>query len=552
MSRILEGKSICGGLAIGKIRFWRKKELSIACEKIADADAEIMRYERARKTALEQVGKLYEKALKEAGRVQARIFEAYQVMLQDEEYHASVKHMIANQSINAEYAVAATGDNFAAMFANMEDEYFKDRSIDVKDISRRLILILAGRAEDTEPAEDNAAVGNAEEVQELCIIMAEELTPSETVQFDKQLLLGLVTRNGCANSHTAILAKTMNIPALSDIHIAEKLDGKPAIVDGFAGRLIVEPDEETLAFYQKRMKEESEKNALLLQYKGKGTVNKFGRKIRLYANIGDISDLNSVLENDAEGIGLFRSEFLYMKATDHPTEEALFQVYKQVAETMKGKKVIIRTMDIGADKRADYFDLRQEENPALGYRAIRICLTREDIFRTQLRAILRTSAFGNVSIMYPMITSVWEVRKIKEIVGEIKRELEASGIVYGRFEQGIMIETPAAAIISDVLAREVDFFSIGTNDLAQYTLAVDRQNPELDIFYDPHHEAILRLIRMTVENGHRAGIPVGVCGELAADLTLTDTLMKMGVDELSVAPSQVLPVRRAIVDHGMK
>ena len=533
MNIILEGKSIYSGIAIGKIYYYGKKQSIVRRTKIEDVQAEIERYEQAKKTAIGNLLELYEKAVKEVGEVNARIFEIHSLMLEDDDYNASIQNMIRSQSVNAEYAVAATGDNFSEIFANMEDEYFKARSIDVKDVSERLLSILTENVE-------------KRQLTEPCIIMAEELSPSETVQMDKNCVLGFVTKLGSSNSHTAILARTMNIPALINIESSQKFDGKLAIVDGFEGKLIVEPDEETIHFYQKRLDEEKEKKELLMQYKGKETINKYGKKIHLYANIGDTSDLASVLANDAEGIGLFRSEFLYLKEADYPSEESLFQAYKQTAEVMGGKKVIIRTMDIGADKKVGYFQLEEEANPAMGYRAIRICLTREEIFKTQLRAIFRASAYGNIAVMYPMITSLWEIRKIKEITEQIKKELDESGVKYGEIEQGIMIETPAAVLISDLLAKEVDFFSIGTNDLTQYTLAIDRQNPKLDAFYDAHHEAILRMIRMTVENGHKEGIWVGICGELGADTDLTDAFMEMGVDELSVSPSKVLTVRKAI------
>ena len=534
MMKIFEGKSIYSGYTIGRIHYYGKQDTVVRRDKVEAVPAELERYEAAKKKAAEQLQELYEKAVREVGEMNAQIFEVHIMMMEDEDYNDSVRHIIESQSINAEYAVAATAENFAAMFAGMEDDYFKARAIDVKDVSERLIRILADAVSDTG-------------LTEPCIIMAEDLTPSETVQLDKQYMLGLVTRYGSANSHTAILARTMNIPALIQVEIDPAYHGKQAIIDGFSGKLILEPDEETLADYQKKIWAEQERRALLQQLKGKETINKYGKKIHLYANIGELSDLAAVLAGDAEGIGLFRSEFLYLKAEDYPTEEALFMAYKQVAETMVGKKVIIRTMDIGADKKVDYFQLKEEENPAMGYRAIRICLTREEIFRTQLRAILRASAYGNVAVMYPMITSLWEVKRIKEIMDQIRRELEEMGITCGSVEQGIMIETPAAALISDLLAKEVDFFSIGTNDLSQYTLAIDRQNTELDQFYDAHHEAILRLIRMSVENGHREGIWVGICGELGADITLTDTFMEMGVDELSVSPSRVLAVRKAIL-----
>lgn len=532
--RVLEGKSIYGGIAIGTIRFYGKNQSTVKREKIQDAEKEIERYEEAKLLAMEELKTLYEKAVKEVGEVNAQIFEIHSMMLEDDDYNDSVHSIIRTQLVNVEYAVAVTGDNFSSMFAEMEDEYFKARSIDVKDISERLIAILTKQEA-------------RETLSEKSILIAEDLAPSETVQMDKKCLLGFVTRLGSSNSHTAILARTMNIPALINIDVSEEWNGEMAILDGFSGTLILSPTEEVLASYQEKLAKEKEKKELLLAYKGKETVTKAGKKINLYANIGSISDLVSVLENDAEGIGLFRSEFLYLGTEDYPSEEAQFKAYRQVAETMVGKKVIIRTLDIGADKKVDYFNLKEEENPALGYRAIRICLTREEIFKTQLRAIFRASTYGKIAIMYPMITSLWEIRKIKEIVAEVKKELDEAGIAYGEVEQGIMIETPAAALISDLLAKEVDFFSIGTNDLTQYTLAIDRQNPELDPFLDTHHEAILRLIEMTVENGHNAGIWVGICGELGADVALTKRFMEMGVDELSVSPSLVLPVRKTIL-----
>lgn len=535
MSIVLEGKSIYSGISIGKIWFYGKNRSMVRRDRITDADTEIKRFEKAKSEAVAQLKELYQKAVKEVGEINAQIFEVHTMMLEDEDYNDSIKHIIESQKVNAEYAVAATGDNFSEMFAQMDDEYFRARAADIKDISERLIAVLAERE-------------HGELLSEKCIVMAEELAPSETVQMDKQNLLGFVTKLGSSNSHTAILARTMNIPALVGVRISEEYNGKTAVLDGFSGKLIVEPDEDTLEQYRIRMEEEQKKKEMLLKYKGRETINKNGKKIHLYANIGGISDLASVLSNDAEGIGLFRSEFLYLEADDYPSEEVQFQAYKQVAETMVGKKVIIRTLDIGADKKVDYFGLAEEENPAMGYRAIRICLKREDIFRTQLRAILRAGVYGNIAVMYPMIISVEEVKKIKEIVKSIEKELEESGIEYGKVEQGIMIETPAAALISDRLAGEVDFFSIGTNDLTQYTLAIDRQNPELDPFFDTHHEAVLKLIRMTVENGHAAGIWVGICGELGGDLSLTNTFMDMGIDELSVSPSKILAVRETIIN----
>ncbi len=539
MSNVLNGKTIYGGVVIGRIHFHGKKDGSVMRLRVEDTDAEILRFEDARKKAQDQLQDLYERMLREAGIENAGIFEGQLMILEDENFNGSVKQMIAEQSVNAEYAVEVAGNHFAEVFSELADEYFRARSIDVKDISQRLKNVLEEK-------------GMPRSLREPCIIMAEELTPSETVQMDRKLMLGLVTRLGSSNSHTAILARTFGIPAIAGVDISEEMDGKMAVIDGHAGRLIVEPDEETIAFYQEKIQEENDKKVLLEVYKGKETINRFGKKISVYANIGELSDLDAVLENDAEGIGLFRSEFSYLKENDFPTEEELFLVYRRLAEVMGSKKVVIRTLDIGTDKKVDYLKLQEEENPALGYRAIRICLTREDIFRTQLRAILQASAYGNVAVMYPMIASLWEVKRIKTILEEVKQELDSAGIPYGNVEQGIVVETPAAAVISDLLAKEVDFFSIGTNDLAQYTLAVDRQNLELDMFYDARHEAILRLMRMTVENAHKAGIRVGICGELGADTTLTDTFMEMGIDELSVSPSQVLAVKRAIIggkDH---
>lgn len=535
MEAVLEGKSIWGGIAIGKIHFHERNCNVVRRDTVESPQAELERYENAKAVAGKQLWKLYEKAAKEVGEENARIFEMHAMLLEDTEYNETVRHNISTLLCNAEYAVAAAGDKFADMFANMEDDYFRARATDMKDISQRVISVLtecSDEAELTQPV----------------IIVAKELMPSETVQMDKENILGFATKLGTANSHTAILAKTMDLPAVAGLEITQELDGKMAVLDGFAGKMIVEPETVTLEYYRQRMQEELEKKEHLLCYKGQETINKYGKKVRLYANIGGISDVEAVLANDAEGIGLLRSEFLYLEEETYPSEEMLFQAYKQVAEAMEQRKVIIRTIDIGADKRVGYFQLDEEENPAMGYRAIRICLTREEIFRTQLRAILRASAYGNVAIMYPMITSVWEIRKIKEIAEQVKQELKTADIPYGEVEQGIMIETPAAAIISDLLAKEVDFFSIGTNDLSQYVLAVDRQNPRLEIFYDAHHEAILRLIRMTVENGHKEGIWVGICGELAADMELTDTFMEMGVDELSVAPSSVLALRKKILE----
>ena len=533
---IIQGKAIFGGIAIGPISFFAKEQKQVKRTKVEDTEAEIARYEAALATAIEQLGALYEKALKEVGESEAQIFEVHQMMLEDDDYNDSVKNIITSQGLNAEYAVATTGDNFSTMFAAMDDEYFQARAVDVKDISERIINILMG-------------IGEAKVSDEPSIIVAEDLAPSETVQMDKSKLLGFVTRLGSSNSHTAILARTMNIPALIQVDIKEEWNGKQAIINGFSGKFIIEPEADVLEEYQKKQAEQQERRRLLAEQKGKPTVTKNGKAIKLFANIGSVSDLQSVMENDAAGIGLFRSEFLYLESDTYPTEEEQFKAYKMVAETMAGKKVIIRTLDIGADKQVDYFELDKEENPAMGLRAIRICLTRPEIFKTQLRALLRASAFGNIAVMYPMIISVEEVRKIKAIMEEVKAELDEAGIPYGNVEQGIMIETPAAVILSDLLAKEVDFFSIGTNDLTQYTLAIDRQNAKLDEFYNPHHEAVLRMIQMVVENAHKAGIWAGICGELGADLELTDRFMEMGVDELSVSPTFIYPVRQKIREY---
>ena len=534
------GKSIFKGIAIGKILFYQKGEQPVKRVKIEDTAEQIKRYEDARAKAAEQLQGLYEKALKEVGEANAAVFEVHQMMLEDDDYIDSVVNIIETQQVNAEFAVATTGDNFAKMFAEMEDDYFKARAADVKDISERMVNILSGN-------ESGGALGD-----EPVIVVAEDLAPSETVQMDKEKLLAFVTRLGSANSHTAILARTMNIPALIEVDIKEEWNGKMAVVDGYTGTFYIDPDEETLKKMQEKKEEDIKARELLQELKGKEDITVDGKHIKLYANIGGVKDVASVLANDAAGIGLFRSEFLYLEADNYPNEEAQFQAYKTVAENMAGKKVIVRTLDIGADKQVDYFNLDHEENPAMGYRAIRICLDRRDIFRTQLRALLRASAYGNIGIMYPMIISVDEVKEIKKIVESIKAELTEKGIEYGNVEQGIMIETPAAVMISDLLAEEVDFFSIGTNDLTQYTLAIDRQNSKLDNIYDAHHPAVLRMIQKTIENGHKAGCWVGICGELGADMTLTETFLKMGIDELSVSPTFVLPIRKLIREMSTK
>ena len=531
---VLEGKSVFGGIAIGHLSIYNKKENQVKREKITDVEAEITRFTDAKETAKEQLKGFYEKAVKEVGEVNAAIFEVHQMMLDDLDYVESITNMIRTQEVNAEFAVASTGDNFSQMFAAMDDDYMKERAADVKDISNRVISILQN-------AENGSVTG-----EEPVILLADDLAPSETVQLDKSKVLSFVTRHGSTNSHTAILARTMNIPALIGIEFSEDVNGKMGIVDGYTGTLYIEPDEETMKKYEAKKAEDENKKRLLLELKGKENVTLDGKKINLYANIGGVADVANALSNDAGGIGLFRSEFLYLESEDYPTEEAQFAAYKTVAENMAGKKVIIRTLDIGADKQVDYFHMEKEENPAMGYRAIRICLDRPEIFKTQLRAIYRASYYGTISIMFPMIISVKEVRRIKEIVAEVKAELTTEGIPFKDCELGIMIETPAAVMISDLLAEEVDFFSIGTNDLTQYTLAIDRQNPKLDSFYDSHHEAILRMLQMVVDNGHKHGCWVGICGELGADTTLTSTFLKMGFDELSVSPSMILRVREEI------
>ena len=540
--QVYHGKSVFGGIAIGKISVFSKKEHRIVRVKINDTDAEQARFDAAKQTALSQLAELYEKACREVGEANAAIFEVHQMMLEDDDFTDSVNNIITTQQVNAEYAVGVTADNFANMFSAMDDEYMRGRAADVKDISERLISILKGSAEGKLSADEPV------------IVLAEDLAPSETVQMDKDKILSFVTVHGSVNSHTAILARTMSIPALVDtgVTLTEDMDGKEAIVDGFDGVIYIEPDEETSQRLLKRKKEEDEKKELLLTLKGKEDVTLDGQHIMLYANIGSTGDLAMVLKNDASGIGLFRSEFIYLESDDFPSENEQFQIYKSVAETMAGKRVIIRTLDIGADKKVDYFKLDAEENPALGYRAIRICLSQPEIFKTQLRAILRAGVYGNIAVMYPMVTSVDEVRKIKEIMKEVKAELKEQGIAYADVLEGIMIETPAAVMVSAELAKEVDFFSIGTNDLTQYTLAVDRQNPKLDDFYNPHHPAILKMIQMTVENAHKAGIWAGICGELGADTTLTEEFIRMGVDELSVSPGRVLPIRKIIRETSLK
>lgn len=534
--KVYKGKSVFNGIAIGKIFLYQKGEQQVKRYKVEDVDAEVARFQAAKEQAVTELAALYDKAVKEVGEANAAIFEIHQMMLDDDDYLDSIENIIRTQEVNAEYGVGVTSDNFSAMFAAMDDDYMKERAADVKDVSERVLAILNG--------------GNKGKVvtDEPVIIVADDLAPSETVQLDKDKVLSFVTVHGSTNSHTAILARTMSIPALigTDLQLDESIDGKFAVVDGNNGCIYVEPDDATLEMMQKKLEEEKEKKELLQTLKGKESVTLDGKKIMLYANIGNSKDLAMVLQNDAEGIGLFRSEFLYLESENYPTEEEQFKVYKQVAETMAGKRVVIRTLDIGADKQADYFELPKEENPAMGCRAIRICLTRPEVFKTQLRALFRASAFGKISIMYPMITSIKEIRRIKEIAEEVKAELRKENIAFGEVEQGIMIETPAAAVISDLLAKEVDFFSIGTNDLTQYLLAIDRQNEQLDDFYDAHHTAVLRMIALTAQNAHKEGIWCGICGELGADTELTKFFLSVGVDELSVSPGRVLPVRKII------
>lgn len=534
--RVLEGKAAFKGVAIGKIKEFGAKALEIEKLSVSDSAAEIARFEAAKETASEQLGALYEKAVVDVGEENAAIFEVHQMMLDDEDYLDSIKDMIGTEKVNAEYAVSVTGQNFSEVFASMDDAYMKERAADVKDISARVIRVLMG-------VEEGGAA-----MSEPSILVAEDLAPSETLQLDRSKVLAFVTRKGSTNSHTAILARTMNIPALVMVSEAENVDGLMGIVDGKAGKLIVEPDEATLKEYEEKLEQQKKEQELLAALKGKKTITKDGREIKLYANIGGVEDAEAALANDAEGIGLFRSEFLYLQSSDFPTEEDQFEAYKTVAEKMEGKRVIIRTLDIGADKQIDYFNLDKEDNPALGYRAVRICLDKKEVFRTQLRALCRASAYGKIAIMVPMIISVWEVKTVKEILEKLKQELREEGYEIGEIEFGIMIETPASVIISDELAKEVDFFSIGTNDLTQYTLAIDRQNAKLDMFYNAHHPAVLRMIQMVVDNAHKAGIWAGICGELGADLDLTETFVNMGVDELSVSPSMILPVRNKVVN----
>lgn len=533
-----KGKSVFGGIAIGRIKVYNKSEQQVKRVHVNDTEHEKKRYYAAVDKAARQLQELYDKAVKEVGEANAAIFEMHQIMLTDDDYKESVENIIDSQHVNAEYAVAQTGDNYAAMFAAMEDEYMRGRSADVKDISERLINILSGF---------NASSMVSDEP---VIIVAEDLAPSETVQLDKDKILSFVSVKGSVNSHTAILARTMGIPALIGTPVIpdNDIDGKMGIVDGNSGCLYVDPDNEKLGYYRKKQDEQLRQKELLQLLKGREDITIDGRKIKLYANIGNVKDVMTVKANDAAGIGLFRSEFIYLERDTFPTEEEQFNIYRTVAENMAGKPVIIRTLDIGADKQCDYFNMDKEDNPALGMRAIRICLTRTEIFKTQLRALYRASAYGNINIMYPMIANMWEIDRIKEIEKEVRDELKQQGIDTGNVQTGIMIETPAAVMLSDELAEKVDFFSIGTNDLTQYTLAVDRQNPKLDSFFDPHHPAVLKMIKMVVDNAHKAGIWAGICGELGADTSLTREFLKMGVDELSVSPGRILPIRKIILD----
>jgi len=529
--KVYQGKAVFQRIVIAKVFYYEKAQRTVKREKVSDTAGEWKRFEAAKEKSREQLVQLHQKAVREVGEAEAAIFEVHMMMLDDDDYCDSVKNIIINQELCAQYAAAVTGDNFSQMFQAMDDDYMKARAADVLDVSERIVGILSG------------SHGDITTMDEPVILAADELAPSETVQMDKSKLMGFVTRYGSANSHTAILARTMNIPALIDVEIKKEWDGKLAVLDGYKGEIAIDPDLEYLAAAQQRLEEEQRRQDLLRELRGKETITEDGRKIQLFANIGAVSDAGIALQNDAEGIGLFRSEFLYLEATELPDENGQFLAYKTVAENMAGKKVIIRTLDLGADKQADYFPLEAEENPALGYRAIRICLTRPDIFKTQLRAVLRSSAFGNISVMFPMIISLSELQQAKVILAEAKAELKAQSIPYRDIEVGVMIETPAAVMISRELAKEVDFFSIGTNDLTQYTLAIDRQNPKLDRFYDAHHPAVLKMIQMTIENGHAEGIWVGICGELGADTELTETFLRMGIDELSVSPSAILEVR---------
>ena len=536
----ITGKSVFGGVSIGKLSFYKRNQKVIKREHVENVESECVRFQEAKAEGIRQLKELYEKSIADVGEANAMIFEIHQMMLEDLDYIESIENIIRSQEVNAEFAVATTADNFAQMFAAMDDDYMRERAADVRDVSNRVVSILQGNG------------GNDLNADEPVILLADDLAPSETVQLDKSKVLSFVTRHGSTNSHTAILARTMNIPALIGVDFPEDVDGKMGIVDGYEGRIIIDPPVSVMEAYQKKKAEDEEKKRLLQELKGKENITKDGTKINLYANIGSVGDVASVLANDAGGIGLFRSEFLYLGRRDYPTEEEQFAAYRKVAEAMAGKKVIIRTLDIGADKQVDYFGLDKEDNPAMGYRAIRICLDRREVFKTQLRALYRASYYGTIAIMFPMIISVTEVQTIKKIIEEVKKELDEEKIPYKDVELGIMIETPAAVMMSEELAQEVDFFSVGTNDLTQYTLAIDRQNPKLDNIYDSHHPAILKMLKMIVDNGHKGGCWVGICGELGADTTLTETFLRMGYDELSVSPSMILKVRQEIRSLDLK
>lgn len=530
-----QGKGVYGAVALGKVSVFNRQAISVKREKIHDTEAELKRLENAKSMAIKQLKEIYEKALREVGEDNAAIFEIHMMMVEDEDYNDAITEMITTQNVNAEYAVAVTGDNFAEMFSAMDDSYMKARASDVGDISNRIINCLTNNSDSNQKSDEPV------------IICADDLAPSETVSLDKDKVLAFVTAHGSSNSHTAILARNMNIPAIIGVgeeFLSAVKNGDMAVVNGFTGEFILDPDEETIKFAEKKCAEEIEKKELLQKLKGKENVTLDGKKINIFANIGSVDNIGAVLLNDAGGIGLFRSEFLYLENSDYPSEEEQFRIYKRVLESMAGKKVIIRTLDIGADKQCDYFNLKKEDNPALGVRAIRLCLDRPEIFKTQLRALFRASAFGNLGIMFPMIANVWEVKEVIDICNSVKAELKADGIEYSEeTELGIMIETPAAALISDKLAQLVDFFSVGTNDLTQYTLACDRQNPDIERFCDTHHEAVLKLIEIATDNAHKYGKWIGICGELAADTTLTETFLRMGIDELSVSPAFVLKVR---------
>lgn len=535
--KVIEGKGVFGGVAIGKLRILEQKEQTIKRVHVDNEEDEIKRFEDAKQKAIDQLGNLHEKAIAEVGEASAAIFQIHQMMLEDLDYIESIENIIRTQSVNAEYAIGVTSDNFTQMFSSMEDEYMRERAADVKDVSERLIRVLSNKDDETINSDETYILG------------ASDLAPSETVQLDKDKVLGFITQGGSSNSHTAILARTMNIPAIIGVgdSLTPDMDKKIVGIDGYTGKVYVEPDEKTLDMLNQKKYKADEQKELLQKLRGKENITKDGQKINIYANIGNISDLGAVLKNDAGGVGLFRSEFLYLENNDFPTEEQQFTVYRRVLENMAGKKVVIRTLDIGADKKIDYFNLPEEENPALGYRAIRICLKQVDIFKTQLRALFRASAYGNISIMFPMITSVDEVKQIKDIVNEVKQELREEGIKYSEdIEIGIMIETPAAVMVSDDLAKEVDFFSVGTNDLTQYTLAIDRQNNNLSSFYNPHHKGLLRMLKMIADNAHKNNIWMGICGELGADEELTEFFLSIGVDELSVSPAFILPLRKKV------